>query len=151
MLARSKFNSMESKISQALRNIINEKRNYRELKENIRIMKSQRKDTEKIEKGKKQPLMKLLNTMKLSITESHKYKTMPSTLHNKFKVQKNTENINAKVLKTNNGKTMLLSKCAICCSKNSRFIKKQEVKGILSSLGLKTPLNKIPLLSDILF
>ena len=88
MLARSKFNSMESKISQALRNIINEKRNYRELKENIRIMKSQRKDTEKIEKGKKQPLMKLLNTMKLSITESHKYKTMPSTLHNKFKVQK---------------------------------------------------------------
>ena len=52
MLARSKFNSMESKISQAL-NIINEKRNYRELKENIRIMKSQRKDTEKIEKGKK--------------------------------------------------------------------------------------------------
>ena len=95
--------------------------------------------------------MKLLNTMKLSITESHKYKTMPSTLHNKFKVQKNTENINAKVLKTNNGKTMLLSKCAICCSENSRFIKKQEVKGILSSLGLKTPLNKIPLLSDILF
>ena len=53
MLARIKFNSMESKISQALRNIINEKRNYRELKENIRIMKSQRKDTEKIEKGKK--------------------------------------------------------------------------------------------------
>ena len=53
MLARSKFNSMESKISQALRNIINEKRNYRELKENICIMKSQRKDTEKIEKGKK--------------------------------------------------------------------------------------------------
>ena len=46
---------------------------------------------------------------------------------------------------------MLLSKCAICCSKNSRFIKKQEVKGILSSLGLKTSLNKIPLLSDLLF
>ena len=46
---------------------------------------------------------------------------------------------------------MLLSKCAICCSKNSRIIKKQEVKGILSSLGLKTSLNKIPLLSDLLF
>ena len=47
MLARSKFNSMESKISQALRNI-NEKRNYRELKENISMMKSQRKDKEEI-------------------------------------------------------------------------------------------------------
>ena len=42
---------------------------------------------------------------------------------------------------------MLLSKCAVCGAKKSRFIKKQEVKGILSSLGLKTPLSKVPLLS----
>ena len=40
---------------------------------------------------------------------------------------------------------MLLSKCAICGSKKSRFMKEQEEKGILSSLGLKTPLSKIPL------
>ena len=33
---------------------------------------------------------------------------------------------------------MILSKCAICGSKKSRFIKKQEASGILSSLGLKT-------------
>ena len=46
---------------------------------------------------------------------------------------------------------MILSKCAICGSKKSRFIKKQEVSGILSNLGLKTLLNKIPLLGDILF
>ena len=46
---------------------------------------------------------------------------------------------------------MLLSKCAICGSKKSRFMKEQEEKGILSSLGLKTPLSKIPLLGDILF
>ena len=46
---------------------------------------------------------------------------------------------------------MLLSKCAICGSKKSRFFKKQEAKGILSSLGLKTSLNKVPLLGDILF
>ena len=46
---------------------------------------------------------------------------------------------------------MLLSKCAVCSSKKSRFIKEQEAKGILSSLGLKTPLSKIPLLGDILF
>ena len=61
-----------------------------------------------------------------------------------LKCKKNTENINSKVLKTNNGKTMLLSKCAICGSKKSRFIKKQEASGILSSLVLKTPLSKIP-------
>ena len=46
---------------------------------------------------------------------------------------------------------MILSKCAICGSKKSRFIKKQEASGILSNLGLKTPLNKVPLLGDILF
>ena len=45
---------------------------------------------------------------------------------------------------------MILSKCAICDAKISRFIKKQEAKGVLSSLGFKTPLNKIPLLGDIL-
>ena len=46
---------------------------------------------------------------------------------------------------------MLLSKCAICGGKKSRFIKKQEASGILISLGLKTPLSKIQLLGDILF
>ena len=66
MLARSKLNSIESKIYKALINneisredfmtIINEERNYRELKENIRMMKSQKRNTEKvslIEEGKK--------------------------------------------------------------------------------------------------
>ena len=46
---------------------------------------------------------------------------------------------------------MILSKCSICGSNKSRFIKKQEASGILSNLDLKTPLNKIPLLGDILF
>ena len=46
---------------------------------------------------------------------------------------------------------MLLSKYDICGSKESRFIKKQEASGILSSLGLKTPLSKISLLGDIFF
>ena len=46
---------------------------------------------------------------------------------------------------------MLLSTCAICGSKKSRFIKKQEASGILSSLGLKAPLSKIPLLGEFLF
>ena len=46
---------------------------------------------------------------------------------------------------------MLLSRCVICGSKKSIFIKKQEASGILSSLGLKTPLSKIPLFDDNLF
>ena len=45
---------------------------------------------------------------------------------------------------------MILSKCAICGSKKSKFIKKQEASG-LSELGIKTPLNKIPILGDVLF
>ena len=45
---------------------------------------------------------------------------------------------------------MILSTCAICGRKKSKFIKEQEVKGLLSNLGLRTPLNKIPVLGDIL-
>ena len=68
-----------------------------------------------------------------------------------LKCKKNTENINPKVSKTINGKMMILSKCAICDSKKSKFIKEQQVKGLLSNLGLRTPLNKIQVLGDILF
>ena len=46
---------------------------------------------------------------------------------------------------------MILSKCAICGNKNSRFIKNQEAKGLLSNLGIRTPLSKVRLLGDILF
>ena len=46
---------------------------------------------------------------------------------------------------------MILSKCAICGSKISKFIKHQEAKKLLSKLGIKTPLSKIPILGDILF
>ena len=68
-----------------------------------------------------------------------------------LKCRKNTENINQRVLKTSNGKTMILSKCAICGSKKSKFIKEQEAKGLLSSSCIRTPLSKIPLLGDVLF
>ena len=68
-----------------------------------------------------------------------------------LKCRKNTESINPKVLKTTKGKTMILLKCAICGSKKSKFIKEQQAKGLLSNLGNRTPLNKIPLLGDILF
>ena len=62
-----------------------------------------------------------------------------------------TENINPQVSGTSNGKIMILSKCAICNSKKSKFINQQEAKGSLSKLGIKTSLGKIPILGDILF
>ena len=65
-----------------------------------------------------------------------------------LKCRKNTESIDPKILKTTNGKTMILSKCAICGSKKSKFIKEQQAKRLLSNLGIRTPLNKIPLLGD---
>ena len=68
-----------------------------------------------------------------------------------LKCKKNTESINPNVSKINNGRTMLLSNCAICNSKKSRFIKNQEAKGLLSNLGIRTPLSKVPILGDIVF
>ena len=66
-------------------------------------------------------------------------------------MQKKILSIDPNVSATSNGKTMILSKCAICGSKKSKFIKKQQAKGLLSSLGIRTPLSKIPLLGDVLF
>ena len=68
-----------------------------------------------------------------------------------LKCKKYTENIDPQVSSTSNGKIMILSKCAICNSKKSKFINKQEAKGLLIKLRIKTPLSKIPILGDILF
>ena len=57
----------------------------------------------------------------------------------------------AKILSTSNGKAMILSKCVKCGSKQSQFLKNEEAKGLLSNLGIRTPLNKVPILGDILF
>ena len=67
-----------------------------------------------------------------------------------LKCRKNTVNINLKVSKTSKGKTMVLSKCAICDSKKSSFVKNQETKGLLSNLGVRKQLSKVPILGDIL-
>ena len=68
-----------------------------------------------------------------------------------LKCRKNTENISPQVSKRSNGRRMLLSDCAICNSKKSRFIKNQEAKGLLRNLGIRAPLSKVPILGDILF
>ena len=59
-----------------------------------------------------------------------------------LKCKKNTKNINPQVSSTSNGKLMILSKCAICNSKKSKFINIQDAKGLLSKLGIKTPFSK---------
>ena len=67
------------------------------------------------------------------------------------KCKKYTKNINPQVSSTSSGKLMILSRSAICGSKKSKFINKQEARGLLSKLGIKTPLSKISVLGDILF
>ena len=67
-----------------------------------------------------------------------------------LKCKKNTENINPKVSNTSNGRKTILSKCAMCGSKKSTFIKNQEAKRLLSNLGVRTSLSKVPILGDIL-
>ena len=68
-----------------------------------------------------------------------------------LKCRKDTENINPKVSSTSNGKAMILSRCAICGSRKTRFIKNQEAKSLLSNLGIRTPLSKVPILGNVLF
>ena len=68
-----------------------------------------------------------------------------------LKCRKDTENMNSRASNTSNGRTTILSKRAICSSKISRFIKNQEAKGLLSNLGIRTPLIKVPSLGNILF
>ena len=64
-----------------------------------------------------------------------------------IKCRKNTEKLNSKIFKTKNGRLIMQSKCTECGFKKSRVVKEQEAKGLLSNLGNKTPLSKIPLLN----
>ena len=68
-----------------------------------------------------------------------------------LKCEENTRSISLQALKAINVGTIILSKCAVCGYKKSKFIKKQEAKGLLSNLGIRTLLNKIPIFRDTLF
>ena len=77
---------------------------------------------------------------------------MQGTYKNKMKIysvkcRKGTENIDPKMVRTKNNKLVMQSKCSVCGNKKSRFVKEQEAKGLLSNLGIKTSLSKIPLLN----
>ena len=64
-----------------------------------------------------------------------------------LKCKTNTDSIDPKMFKTKNNRLIMKSKCIVCGTKKSRFIKEQDEKGLLSNLGIKTPLSKIPLLN----
>ena len=64
-----------------------------------------------------------------------------------LKCKKDTYNIDPKMVKTENNRLLIQSKCSVCKTKKSRFAKEQDTKGLLSNLGIKTPLSKIPLLN----
>ena len=64
--------------------------------------------------------------------------------------RKYTKNTNPRIVRNKNNMPMIQSNCAICNSKKSRFIKEHQASGLLSNSGIKTPLNKVPLL-NILF
>ena len=61
--------------------------------------------------------------------------------------RKDTENIDPKMVRTKNNGLIMQSKCSVCGIKKSRFVKEQEAKGLLSNLGIKIPLSKIPLIN----
>ena len=63
------------------------------------------------------------------------------------KCRKDAENIDPKMFRTKNHRLIMRSKCFVCGIKKSRFVKEQEATGLLSNLGIKAPLSKIPLLN----
>ena len=63
------------------------------------------------------------------------------------KHRKDTDNIDPKMVITKNNRLIMQAKCSVCGIKKSRFVKEHEAKGLLSNLGIKTPLSKIPLLN----
>ena len=65
----------------------------------------------------------------------------------RVKCRKNTENIDTKIVKTKNNRLIMQSNCSVCGIKKSKYVKEEEAKGLLSNLGIKTPLSKIPLLN----
>ena len=64
--------------------------------------------------------------------------------------RKYNKSTDPRIVKSKNGRSIIQSNCTICGSKKSRFLKEQQAKGLLSNLGIKTPLSKVPLL-NILF
>ena len=61
--------------------------------------------------------------------------------------RKYIKSINPKIVRNKHNRSMIQSNYAICGSKKSRFIKKHKAMGLLSNLGIQTPLSQVPLLN----
>ena len=79
---------------------------------------------------------KITNKLIINITYKNKMKNYC------IKCRKDTENIDPKIVRTKNNRSVMQSKCSVYGIKKSRFIKEQEAKGLLSNLGIKAPLLK---------
>ena len=66
------------------------------------------------------------------------------------KCRRDTGNIDQKMVTTKNNRLIMQAKCAVWGIKKSRFVKEQEAKVLLSNLGIKKPMSKIPLLKHLL-
>ena len=64
-----------------------------------------------------------------------------------LKCKTNTYNIDPKIFRTKNNRLLMRSICSVCKNQKSRFVKEQDAKGLLTNLGIKTPLSKITLLN----
>ena len=64
-----------------------------------------------------------------------------------MKCKTDTDNIDPQMFRIKNNRLLMQSKYSVCKNKKLRFIKEQDVKGLLRNLGIKTPLSKIPLLN----
>ena len=61
--------------------------------------------------------------------------------------RKYTKSINPKIVRNKHNRSMIQSNCAVCGSKKSRFIEEHQAMGLLSNLGIRTPLSQVPLLN----
>ena len=68
-----------------------------------------------------------------------------------LKCGENTKKIILQVSRSINSGIIIISKCALFGDRKSKYIKKQEAKGLLNNLVIRKILSKIPILRDILF
>ena len=64
-----------------------------------------------------------------------------------MKCKSDTENVNSEMFRTKNNRLIVQSKCSACEIKRTKIVKEQKKKGLLSNLGIRIPLSKIPLLN----
>ena len=65
------------------------------------------------------------------------------------KCRRDTGNIDQKMVRTKNNRLIMQAKCAVWGIKKSRFVKEQKAEVLLSNLGIKKPMRKIPLLKHL--